>query len=92
MEELAELRRRTAERPQLFGDIPVIAISRGRADADGPNAAALEESLRADHAVIAAQSRRGRHVVAERSGHHVQLEVPELLIRLVGDILGAIKR
>jgi hypothetical protein len=91
-EELAELRRRTAERPQVFGDIPVIVITRGRPEAEGPAAIASEEAHRGDHAALAALSRRGRHVIAERSGHHVQLEDPALVARLIEEIIIATKR
>jgi pimeloyl-ACP methyl ester carboxylesterase len=92
VEELAELRRRTAERPQPLGDTPVIVITRGRTDGEGPAAAAREAAHRADHAAIAALSRRGRQVIAERSGHHVQLEEPALVIRLIEEILVATRR
>jgi pimeloyl-ACP methyl ester carboxylesterase len=91
-EELAELRRRTAERPQLFGDTPVIVITRGRPESEGPPAAAREAAHRADHAAVAALSRRGRQVIAERSGHHVQLEDPLLVIRLIEEIRAATSR
>jgi pimeloyl-ACP methyl ester carboxylesterase len=92
VDELAELRRRTAEQPDLFGDVPVIVITRGRSHDAGPTAAAQETSHRTDHAKLAALSRRGRHVIAEGSGHHVQLEDPALVIRLIGEILVATKR
>jgi pimeloyl-ACP methyl ester carboxylesterase len=91
-EELSELRRRTAERRQPLGDIPVIVITRGRPDGEGPISVAREDAHRADHAAIASLSRRGRQVIAERSGHHVQLEDPELVIRLIDEILVATRR
>ena len=91
-DELAQLRRRTAEHPQPFGDIPVIVITRGRTDDEGPTAAAREEAHRADHAAISALSRRGRQVIAQGSGHHVQLEDPALVIRLIEEILVATRR
>jgi pimeloyl-ACP methyl ester carboxylesterase len=92
VDELAEMRRRTAEHAQPFGDIPVIVITRGRPDEQGPTAAAREAAHRADHASMAALSRRGRQVIAERSGHHVQLEDPGLVIRLIGEILAETRR
>jgi pimeloyl-ACP methyl ester carboxylesterase len=86
-EELAELRRRTAERPQPFGDTPVVVITRGRPEGEGATAVAREQAHRADHAAIAALSRRGRQVIAEGSGHHVQLEDPALVVRLIEELL-----
>jgi pimeloyl-ACP methyl ester carboxylesterase len=91
-DELAELRRRTAEHPQPFGDIPAIVITRGRPESEGPTAAAREAAHRADHAAVAALSKRGRQVIAEGSGHHVQLEDPTVVIRLIQEILTAIGR
>ena len=46
VDELAELRRRTAAHPHPFGDTPVIVITRGRSDDAGPTAAARETSQR----------------------------------------------
>lgn len=34
-------------------------------------------------------SRRGRLVVATRSGHHVQLTEPELVVRVIQDVLAS---
>jgi hypothetical protein len=92
MEELAELRRRTAERPLLFGDMPVTVITRGRNDNEGATAGAREKLHRADHAALAALSRRGRQIIAQRSGHHVQLEDPELVARLIRETVTVVSR
>jgi hypothetical protein len=91
-EELAELRRRTAERPVPFGDIPVVVITRGRPDSEGSSAVAREQAHRADHAAVAALSRRGRQLIAEGSGHHVQLEMPALVIQAIREVLVAARR
>jgi hypothetical protein len=43
--------------------------------------------LSPEHAALAALSRRGKHVIAERSGHHVQIEQPELVASLIQDVV-----
>ena len=63
----------------------------GVAEGDSAGAAG-EAAYRADHAALAAFSRRGRHVIAERSGHHVQLEDPAMVIRLVQELFASLKR
>ena len=87
-EELALLRaeRMKSERP--LGDLPLVVITRGRSDETGPDSAALEAEHRKDHTMIAGLSRRGRLVVAARSGHHVQIEEPDLVVSAVREMLG----
>ncbi|MFL5579569.1 MAG: alpha/beta fold hydrolase [Gemmatimonadaceae bacterium] len=78
-EELAELRARArGEHP--LGDLPLFVVTRGLPDESGPDAERLEAEHRADHAAMAAMSRRGRLVIAARSGHHVQLDEPALVV------------
>jgi pimeloyl-ACP methyl ester carboxylesterase len=80
--------RRANEVGTSLGDLPLVVITRGVPDETGPNAAAMEEEHRKDHTMIAALSRRGKLVVAERSGHHVQLEEPELVVTTIREMVG----
>ena len=41
---------------------------------------------------MAAMSRNGKLVVAANSGHHVQLEEPELVIKAIRDLLEAARK
>jgi pimeloyl-ACP methyl ester carboxylesterase len=86
-EELAELRAAQANASVLYGDLPLVVITRGLPDESGPNATAMEAEHRKDHAAVAALSRRGRLVVAERSGHHVQLDEPELVVSVIREVV-----
>ena len=63
-----------------------------RADDKGADAERHEEEHRHDHAALAALSTRGTVVIAERSGHHVQLDQPELVAQAVTEVLTAVKR
>ncbi|MBU2695583.1 alpha/beta fold hydrolase [Pimelobacter sp. 30-1] len=59
-------------------EIPVTVVS-GARTGDGMSAAIRAEA-NAAHAVRAARSPYGRHVLAERSGHYVPLTDPELIV------------
>jgi pimeloyl-ACP methyl ester carboxylesterase len=84
-EELGLLR---ADRERLrhpLGDLPLVVLSRGRAEDD----AAGEEGHRKEQRELVTLSRLGRQVVAERSGHHIPLQEPELLVAAIRDMLGS---
>ena len=90
-EELAGLRAERAKREYPLGDLPLVVLTRGLPEENGPDAKALEAEHRRDHEAVAALSRRGKLVVATHSGHHVQLDEPELVIQAIRDVLGASK-
>jgi pimeloyl-ACP methyl ester carboxylesterase len=91
-EELAGLRAERARTPYPLGDLPLVVLTRGKSEEDGPDGKAFAEEHRRDHATVAALSRRGKLIVAERSGHHVQLEEPDRVVRAVRDVLEAVPR
>ena len=78
-EELAALRADRAKAEYSLGALPLTVITRGMPDEEGPNAEAFEQEHRRDQATMVGMSRVGEHVVARRSGHHVQLDDPELV-------------
>jgi hypothetical protein len=43
-------------------------------------------------AAVAALSRRGKQVIAARSGHHVQLEEPELVVSAIQQVVAAARK
>lgn len=57
--------------------IPVVVISSG----------SLTPGQRAEHEAIAQSSASGRHIIAEKSGHWVQLDQPEIVIGAIYDLL-----
>jgi pimeloyl-ACP methyl ester carboxylesterase len=89
-EELAALMAERATTPVFFGDLPLVVIERGVIEDQGPdNNSASEAERRRDFAALAAMSRRGKVIVAEKSGHHVHLEQPGLVIAAIHDVVGA---
>ena len=88
-DELAGLRTERLKSEHPLGDLPLVVLTRGIADETGPNAKAMEDEHRKDHAMIAALSRRGELLIAARSGHHVQLDEPELVITTIRRVTDA---
>jgi pimeloyl-ACP methyl ester carboxylesterase len=86
-EELALLRAERQKNDELYGDMPLVVITRYLSDEGGPDGKEFHEERKTEHAALAALSRRGKHVIAERSGHHVQIEQPELVASLIQDVV-----
>jgi pimeloyl-ACP methyl ester carboxylesterase len=91
-EELAGLRAERAKSEHPLGDMPLIVLTRGISEEEGPDGKAFEEEHRRDHVGIAAMSRNGKLIIATRSGHHVQLDEPELVIEAFRDTLAAARK
>jgi pimeloyl-ACP methyl ester carboxylesterase len=90
LEELAALRRARTARPQPLGDLPLVVLTRGRAEADEDQASF--DAHRRDHQMIAAMSSRGSLVVAAQSGHHIQIDEPALVARSIQQVVTAARR
>lgn len=91
-EELAGLRAERAKNQYPFGDKPLIVLTRGLSEDEGPDSKALEVEHRRDHSKLAEMSRNGKLIVATKSGHHVQLDEPELVIKAIQDVLAAVRK
>lgn len=88
-EELAGLRAESAKSQHPLGDLPLIVLTRGISEEDTK---ALEEEHRQDHTSVAAMSRNGKLIIARQSGHHIQLDEPELVIQAIRDVLAAVRK
>jgi pimeloyl-ACP methyl ester carboxylesterase len=92
-EAVAEGRTRPVE---SLGNLPLIVLSHGRLDANavppslGPEV--LDEYERTWQAIqveLAALSTRGKRIVAERSGHAIPVEQPDLVIEAITELVEA---
>lgn len=90
IEELAALRAEQAKSEYPFGNKPLIVLTRGIPEEHGPNGAALEAARQRNHAAIAKRSRQGKLIVAKRSGHHIQMDEPELVIQSIREVVDAV--
>jgi hypothetical protein len=83
---LALLREQRMKTKYPLGDMPLIVLTRGIPD---ENDSALEAEHRRDHEAIAGLSRKGKLIVAAQSGHHVQLDEPNLVIDAIREVIAA---
>jgi len=88
-EELAALRAERAGNRYPLGDRPLIVLARGRVDSEGPQSATVEAAHRQGLTQLATFSRRGRLIVVSRSGHHVHLEQPQVVVNAIRDVVHA---
>src|SRR3954463_103410 len=91
-EELGLLRAERTRTEHLLGDMPLIVLSRGLPEDSSPAGREGEEEHTGDQAALVALSRRGEHVIAKRSGHHIPLDEPELVVAAIRDVVGGQRR
>lgn len=68
-----------------FPDIPLIVLSAGKPEFDITQE--VVEKLQALHADLANESPQGVHIIAQESGHVIQLDKPELVIDAVRQVV-----
>jgi pimeloyl-ACP methyl ester carboxylesterase len=71
---------------------PLVVLTRGVSEPAGPDGRVFDEEHRTDHAAICALSRNGRQVIATKSGHHVQLDEPDLVVTSIQEVIAAIRK
>ena len=69
--------------PNLLGDMPVVVLTRGLGSSQAQQAA---------HAEIARMSRNSRHVVVPESYHEIHLSHPEVVVRWIAAVVGAVRQ
>ena len=79
-----------------LGDIPLIVLSHGKTP-PMPGLSAevsreLNQVFQQMHIELAAQSSRGKRIIAEKSGHYIQLDQPELVIDAIREVVEAARR
>ncbi|HEX8243922.1 MAG TPA: alpha/beta hydrolase, partial [Longimicrobium sp.] len=91
-EELRDLHEARRTHPHPLGSIPLVVLAGGRAE---PTPQGLTDEAwreltaekRAQKADLATLSTRGRLIVSQRSGHHVQLDDPALVVRTISEMV-----
>jgi pimeloyl-ACP methyl ester carboxylesterase len=89
----------TARAMQLpsLGGMPLVVLSRGRTQmSTGPGISAeavgqfkvANDEMQAE---LAALSTRGKQIIAEDCGHHIQVEQPQLVIEAIREVVGAVR-
>lgn len=70
-----------------FGDMPLSVLTRGLSDANTP-----DEEHKKRQAALASLSSTGKQVIATRSGHHIPLDQPDVVVTAIRDVLTAAAR
>jgi pimeloyl-ACP methyl ester carboxylesterase len=88
-EELLALKSERSGKEYPLGDLRLIVLTRGISDETGPDGKQFDAEHRQEHLAVSRYSRAGKLVVAERSGHHIQIEQPDLVIQAIHDVVSA---
>ncbi|HET7217202.1 MAG TPA: hypothetical protein VFJ02_04110 [Vicinamibacterales bacterium] len=86
-EETVEMKAERKRNPQPFGDRPLIVLTRGQPVAPGDRAEERAESMKRNQADLVTLSRRGKQVIAARSGHHIHIDEPELVVNAIKEVI-----
>ncbi len=82
-----------AARLITLGDMPLIVLSRGRGKMSAGPGVSAEDAERQNaveaemQAELAALSSRGKHIIAEESGHYIQVDQPELVVDAIREVV-----
>jgi pimeloyl-ACP methyl ester carboxylesterase len=91
-DELLALQAERKTQPYSYVDLPLIVLTRGRPEFDGPNARAMDAERRKNQAELASRSRNGKQLVVDGSGHHIDVEHPEVVAKAIRDVLAMVAR
>ena len=91
-EELGMLRAQRTSTAHVLGDLPLVVLSRGLPEDSSSAGQKGEEEHKRDQAALIALSRIGKQVVAMRSGHHIPLDEPDLVVAAIRDGIAAARR
>lgn len=88
-EELALMIAEKKKKEHPLGDIPLVVLTRGMAQEQGPNGRAAEDEHKRNQTQLVGLSSIGKQVFAAHSRHHIQIEEPELVVTSIKNVLAA---
>jgi pimeloyl-ACP methyl ester carboxylesterase len=92
-EEFAEMYAARQVRGYPLGDLPLVVLTRGKSEyPDTEDGARLDDERKRQQKDLLSLSSNSRQVVAQKSGHHIQLDDPELVTTAIGDVVNASRR
>jgi pimeloyl-ACP methyl ester carboxylesterase len=78
-----------ARRTKSFPEIPLVVISSGKPDFGGTRE--LLQTMQELHADLANESSQGTQIVADKSGHAIQLDEPELVVDVIRQVVEKVR-
>jgi pimeloyl-ACP methyl ester carboxylesterase len=91
-EELGALRGQRSRAAHVLGNLPLVVLSRGLPEDASPAGQKGELEHNQDQAALVALSRIGKQVVAKRSGHHIPLDEPALVVAAIRGVIAAARQ
>jgi hypothetical protein len=96
-EELARMFEETRQHLYPLGDIPLIVLGSAKKDAPPPDRTGEEwnrlfEEKRRQRIAQAGLSRNGKVIFDPTSGHHIQLDDPELIVGAIREVVDEARR
>ncbi|HTF31284.1 MAG TPA: alpha/beta hydrolase [Flavitalea sp.] len=88
MEEMAQMNRDREKRPGMLGDIPLMVLTRGISDRPASDPAE-QERKKEQHGLLSL-SKNSKQIIAEKSGHHIQLDQPELVSDAIKQVIESV--
>jgi len=86
-DELVTMLAERKKEQNVLRDLPLIVVSRGLLDEEGPEAAQREDAHRKDQAALVSLSSVGKQIVAAKSGHHVPLYEPGIVVSTIREMV-----
>jgi pimeloyl-ACP methyl ester carboxylesterase len=90
-DELVAMLAERQKRRNVLGNLPVIVISRGLLDEEGPEAVQREHAHQKDQAALTTLSTAGKQIVAAKSGHHVPIDEPDLVASAIREVFQTLR-
>ncbi len=92
-EEFAEFYAARKGRPYPLGYIPLIVLTRGKAEyPDTAEGRQLDENRKRMQLDLLELSRNSKQIIATTSGHHIQLDDPKLVIDAIRQVVEPVRR
>jgi hypothetical protein len=92
-EESAEIYASRKKQEYPLGDAPLIALTRGkRGYPNNEVGDQLEAERKRMQSDLLNLSRNSKQIIAANSGHHIQLDEPEVVIKAIQQVIDAVQR
>jgi hypothetical protein len=91
-EELAALLAEQGRKEHPLGDIPLIVLSRGLPEDEGPEGRANEDEHKRNQVALVTLSSVGKQVMAAHSGHEIMISEPDLVVSAIRDVAATTRR
>ena len=97
-EELQAMFVARSKTPYQLGDIPLVVLIGGKKDGATPQGISAEEwqrlseEKRTQKTELANLSQNSKVIISEKSGHHIQLEEPDLVVNAIRQVVDSVRK